>query len=236
MRLTRSVAAMVFAVAGCAESEVVPTFSVTFTTESDPGVLLAGVEVFAGGRSIGVSGAEGIVQTVVRGPDGSSMPITYTCPEGYVAPEAPVALHLQPLERLDPEHDVGLTMRLPCRPSKRRAVLVVRTNDPTDLPVVVDGQELGRTGPRGVAHIALTGDPGTEYRVRIDTSAHEALRPENPVRTFALHDADEVFVFDQTFESSAPAPVVAPRAHHRSPSTMRTPATGPTPAPFVDDI
>jgi len=234
MRLIALWLVVVLGVLGCGRSDPLPTFAVTFTTESDPGEVLSGVEVFAGGRSIGTSGSEGIVQTVVRGPDGSRMPITYTCPEGYVTPEAPVTLLLQSFQGMDPENDVGLTTRLVCPRAKRRVVILVRTNDKADLPVVVNGREVGRTGTRGVAHVAVEDPPGTAYRVRLDTSGQPGLRPQNPIRSFSLGDTDEVFVFDQEFEGNPPPePARArPRRQHR----RRAPRTGSSPVPFLVDI
>ena len=77
---------------------------------------------------------------------------------------------------------------------------MVHADGRAGLPVLVDGEVVGRTNARGVAHLALHRPSNTTFRVALDTSSRPRLRPRNPEVPFAVGDADDIFVFDQSFE------------------------------------
>lgn len=192
-----------------------PQHPVSFYLEGDPGTELAGVEVFANGQSIGVSGDTGLLQAVLEGAEGAAFEISWTCPDGHRQPEDTQSLRLREFEQLDPEAESGLSMTLGCPPTDRNAAFVVRTNGREGLPVMVNGEELGRTGSTGVAHIVLAGAPGSTYRVQLATADQALLRPQNPSQTYTLGDADDVFVMNQDFESAEPPRRVRRRSNRR---------------------
>jgi hypothetical protein len=87
-----------------------------------------------------------------------------------------------------------------CPPLLRLAVIVVRADNGAGLAVALNDQITAQTNASGVAHLSTSVPPGTELRVRLDTSTHPSLVPRNPVRVFTMPDAHEAFVFEQSFE------------------------------------
>jgi len=83
-------------------------------------------------------------------------------------------------------------------PEKRRAVIVVRTNEP-GLPVFAGGVVVAETNERGVAHASVYLEPGSYFRVVLDTSSDPLLRPRNPTTVIGLGDADQIFLVEQDF-------------------------------------
>jgi len=205
-------------VLACGGDPPTPRYAVAFYTESDPGQSLSGVEILANGQTVGTSDDTGLVQAILEGREGTQFSIGWNCPEGYRAPEAAQTLRLRSFQGLSPDAATGLTMALGCPPAVRHAGFVVRTNGRAGLAVALNGTEVARTNSEGVAQFATESAPGVAYRVQILTEDGSNLRPESPARTFPLGDADEVFVFSQSFETRRGAgrrPRV--RTHGRSP-------------------
>ena len=107
---------------------------------------------------------------------------------------------LRKFHGLEQGHGNKLSLSLQCRPRERTAVLVVRSDGHADLPVLVDGVEVGRTNAKGIAHLALRRPSNSIVRVALDTSAHPRLQPQSPETPFEIGDADDIFVLDQSFE------------------------------------
>lgn len=198
------------------------TFSVTFTAESDPGQALEGVVVKANGREVGRSDPFGLVQTMLRGPEGAGVAITHECPDGYVQPAAPQTLRLHTFRSLDQNAAArgGLSMTLPCVPTERRVAFVVRTNGKANLPVKIDGQEVARTNAAGFAYLVRNAAPGSSFRISIDASVDSTLRPQNPPpQQFTVGARDDVFVLTQDFQVETPR--AAPRRRRPRPEPIR---------------
>jgi hypothetical protein len=104
---------------------------------------------------------------------------------------------------------------IPCPPALRHAVVVVRTDGLSDLPIRVDGREVGLTDGHGVAHLAFRGEPRRSFRVDLDTTAYPMLRPTDPSRSFAVPaEADELVVWNvelRTPSGGRPRPHPRPR-------------------------
>ena len=118
-----TVLAMIAGVSSCAGSQgpTSSSFAVTFTTESDLGLPLGGVIVSANNAGVGSSDSDGVVQTMLRGPDGAAVQITYECPEGHRQPESAKVLRLHRFQSLDPTAQAGLHMLLTCRRFSERS-------------------------------------------------------------------------------------------------------------------
>ncbi len=197
------------------------TYSVTFTAESDPGQPLEGVVVKANGREVGRSDAFGIVQTMLRGPEGVGVQITHECPDGFDPPGAAQSLRLHNFRSLDQSAPrSGLSMTLPCAPTQRRVAFVVRTNGKADVPVKIDNAEVARTNAAGYAYVVRMAPPGTSFRVSLDPSGQPNLRPQSPpARQFTLGARDDLFVVEQEFEVENPRPTR--RRRRRRPEPIR---------------
>ncbi len=199
---------------GGTQGPTTSSFAVTFTAEADQGVPLDGVVIAANGSAVGTSDEDGLVQTMIRGPEGTEIQIHYECPEGYRPTEESKTLRLHHFQSLDPTVQAGLHMRVNCIPEQRRAVFVIRTGQP-NLPILLDGQVVARTNELGVAHVVREATPNTSFRLKVDTSGNPRLRPQEPGMQFVLAAHDEVFAWDQHFEVERPRRRVRRRRRRR---------------------
>src|SRR4249920_228241 len=69
--------------AACGEPPPPPVFPITFIAESDPGSPLGGVTVTVAGAEPAQTAADGTVRLELSGEEGTSVPVSATCPEGY---------------------------------------------------------------------------------------------------------------------------------------------------------
>ncbi len=173
---------------------------VSFAVESDPGAALAGAEVFVDGRSIGMTGGDGLLQSEVHGGPDRLLEIEHRCPPGHVEPSGPKRLRLRPIDGLRGTGPVTVRVTLQCRPEQRLAVFVIKAENGWHLPVELDGKAVARTNASGVTHFFVSGPPGSDYQIEIDTSERPGLMPRSPAYQFTLPDAHEVFVVEQAFE------------------------------------
>lgn len=175
------------------------SFAVIFVVESDPGVWLGKAKVFIDGKSIGVSDSQGRLRATVYGQAHEQVRVEHECPVGHKAPSEPKVLKLRQLEDTDASGSLSLEITLRCRPEQRLAVFVVRAKNGSGLPVLLDGENVAHTNGSGVAHLSTWGAPGTEYVIELDTTERPRLLPQFPTHLFALPDAGEIFMVDQSF-------------------------------------
>lgn len=188
------------AVACDEEPEPPPRFPFTFTAHTDREPL-EGVRILVNEQELGVTDESGSLRRDLTGPPGATVLVGARCPEGYRSPEEPQQHTLRVIHSLDPAATArGIQVTFDCPPQHRDAVVIVRTHDQADLPVVVDGREITRTDQSGAAHIHMRMAPQTSFQVQIATADNEALRPRDPVMSFTVPDRDAVFTFDQRFE------------------------------------
>jgi hypothetical protein len=208
-------------VSGACEEQAgrIPRHAVTITVESDPGVPLEGVAFDVDGEPIGESDEHGLVHTILEGPEGTTLQVHHTCPEGYASAEDTQSLALIPFRSLDPEADTSLQMTVRCEPTEREAAFVVSTGF-EDIPVMINGREVGVTNAEGVAHTVLDASPGQSFEVTLALADFERIRPRNVRETFTLGRQSDVFVFSPELELE-PEPRRRRRRRRRQPSTMR---------------
>lgn len=216
------VAALGLGAAACEEPAPPPAFPVTFRAESDPGVALAGVTISVAGAPPAVTGADGTVRLELSGQEGTAVPVSATCPDGYREAPSLSPIVLRTTVGVGGAPAPGLRVGVQCLPAIRHGVVVVRaggegTATRAGLPVMIEGREVARTDASGVAHVSLEMAPGQSFQVLLATAtASPMLRPQDPQLTFVFPDADEIFAFDERFDEEAPpAPVVHHRGHRR---------------------
>ena len=177
----------------------------TFRTEADPGVPISGVAIRANGMPLGASVAGELTATLE--PNAKRVfRIVYDCPEGHADPVDAVVLRVRPFAEVRHRGDPGLEMTLRCSPLEHIAAFVVRAKNALSLPVLLNDRRVAEINEAGVAHFTARGRPGTDYVVRIDTSARPTLVPSSPERLFTLGDRHQVFVLDQGFEATRSQP------------------------------
>lgn len=189
------------------------SIAIELVAESDPGARLPGVKVHVDGRQVGVTGSNGSLEFDVRGAPDRLLKIEHDCPPEYLPPSRAKHLRLRPLGGLQSSDSVALQVTLECRPEKRLAVFVVRAQNGPNLPVRLDGRIAAETSSSGVAHLFVSGAPGSEHSIEIDTTEQPSLMPRTPVHHFTLPDAHEVFVVNQSFEVQ---PAAAQRRSRRA--------------------
>jgi hypothetical protein len=173
-------------------------FQISVRVESDPGHPIGGALIARGNRPLGSTGPDGRLTLHIPGVDGEITDVVVTCPEGFQSPSKPVNIRLTRLEKPKiPEYAVQ------CPPAMRRVVIAVRAENGPHLPVMYLDKPVTRTDASGAASFALEVPPGTQFTVALSTIEHTDLRPVNPSRLFIVSQQDDVFLFDQRFETEA---------------------------------
>ncbi len=217
----------------CEEPPPPPVFPITFIAESDPGSPLGGVTVTVAGAAPAQTAADGTVRLELSGDEGTSVPVTATCPEGYRTAPALSPIVLRTTVGVGGAPAPGLRVSVSCPPAMRQGVVVIRaggtgTAPRSGLPVMIEGREVARTDASGVAHVSLNMAPGQSFQVLLATAtASPLLRPQDPQLTFVFPDANEIFAFDENFDEEAPPEPV----HHARRRRAPPPTTGPVMIP-----
>ncbi len=216
MRTALIAGAIGLAAGGCHDPPAPGHYSLVLRAQSDDGAPLADVEFRGNGTRLGATDAGGAVTASITAREGTVMMVRAHCPAGFRSPERPHALTLRRFDGLRESSAGRLAVTAECRPTDRRGVVVVRAKGHADLPVLMHGAEVARTDRHGVAHVLVALAPHSSFRVEIETSKRPTLRPRNPVATFTMHDADDLFLFDPEFTEKKKKP--KPRKKHRPPA------------------
>ncbi len=186
------------ALSGCKllEPPPAPAYESTVKVEGDPGQPLAGAKITYKGQKIGTTNNEGRLKLRLKGAEGEVFDLIVACPSGYQSPAKPLAVTLRKVaeQGARPEYKVS------CPPTTRTVVVAIRAENGPNLPVRYLGREVGRTDQSGAAHVKLSVSPNQALQLSLDTSEEKNLRPQSPTQQFEVKNADEVFVFDQTFK------------------------------------
>jgi hypothetical protein len=155
---------------------------------------IAGAQLRVRGDYLGTTDALGQATLRVPGEEGERLPVSLTCPDGFVA-DPPQSILVWS------EHGAAPALSLNCRTEQREAVVLVHAGGAVpSLPVKVDGVVVGRTDSLGFAHLHVRTNPESTFEVTLDTSGNDGLLPANPTRQFRLERSDEIFVFDAALE------------------------------------
>jgi hypothetical protein len=226
LRSTRLLVVLTLAACGCRAKQPPAPYPFAVRVTGDPGKPLAGAVVSRDKVELARTGEDGVGAFALRGPEGDTVALGVTCPEGFKSPSDPVSVRLRRLS--DPgqrtEYDVS------CPPTVRKVVIAVRANNGKNLPVVYLGQELARTDAAGAAHVELDAAPDDTIELVLGTNetGNERLKPQNPSAKFVVKNQDEVFVFGTDFVVEAPKRAAVPRPkEHVPPGPIRIPSVKP---------
>lgn len=186
--------------AGCQRKAEPPAFEVTFEVRSEEQVGVAAVKIAVDDHEVGLTDASGKLRLVLP-PDGPEIRrVTVTCPSGSVAPERLPALKLTRVKALgDTTRFRPIGYATTCERATRDAVVVVLTEGASELPIKIQGKEVGSVDRQGIGHFLLTAKPGTEFEVTVDTARAPKLRPQNPSKSVVIGPTDDVVLFSQAF-------------------------------------
>jgi len=161
---------------------------------------IAGAQLRVRGDYLGTTNALGQATLRVPGEEGERLPVSLTCPAGFIADPAQSMLVLS--EQASSSGVPALSLN--CHLEQREAVVLVHAGGAApSLPVQVDGITVGRTDALGFAHVHVRTNPDSTFEVSLDTSANEGLLPANPTRQFRVERSDEIFVFETAFDPPA---------------------------------
>lgn len=187
--------------AGAGHSE---TFAVRVRAVDDYGMPLPNLQLALGTGSLGATDDSGQRTFRVPGKEGQRVELSAACPEAFHGPRERPTLLLQRATGPDGA-DKPSELVLTCEANEHVAVVAVKTQP--NLPIVLHGQTVARTGPAGTAHVMLREPPGSAFQLTLDTGNRPELRPENPSRVFTVTQQDAFAVWDQPFETGKkPAP------------------------------
>jgi hypothetical protein len=192
---------------GCqAKSPIRESFTVAITAMTEDGEPIRGARynasLFPGGAipALAPTGPDGVSSTTILALAGTKLEVEASCPEGYSTPEPLIRLTLQHMQAVGPERVIlPLAVSVRCVRAERLATVVVRADGQGGLPVILDGKVVGKTNFAGIAQVVLQMPSNSTFTVGLDTRSKPRLRPQQPENQFLLGDADDVFVFDQTF-------------------------------------
>ena len=190
-----------------ASEKAAPAFPVTVSAQSD-GKPVAGAKVLNGKQVLGVTDDSGKARLKLLGQEGDSVNLSIQCPAGLGSPEKPIGVGLRALAKGSPEP----TFETTCVPLAYEVVVGVRTKNGGNLPILYLDEVIGHTNPEGVAHFKLKVAPKEQITLKLDTSDHAELRPQNPTLTFVAEDKDEMVLLEQRF-TVVRKKVVAPKIH-----------------------
>jgi hypothetical protein len=203
-------ALVVFAlIASC--NEEASKFPVVIVTQSDDGRALPDLPVTLGKTPAGRTDADGRLKMRVAGKEGQKIAVTVGVPKGYKISGTAAPLVLRRLVDIESGSSRALPIEhvVKLAPLERRYAVLVRTGV-AGLPIETFGTRRAVTNDKGVAMFLYDGAPGDELQVKLDTSSHPELRPQNPTENFLLAQRSEAYVVKQHF-----ATYKAPVKHHK---------------------
>ena len=197
--------------AGCAEEE--SRFPVVISALTDDGKPFPDLPVTLGNKPAGKTDAEGHLKLRVVGKEGQKIAVVVTAPKGYRLASPSSTLVLRRLVDIEGGSGKPLPIEhlIKLSPLQRSYAVLVRVGV-AGLPVEVFGTQQAVTNAKGVAAFLYTGAPGDELQVKVDTSGHAELRPQNPVASFLLAQRSEAYVVKERFNV-----YTAPVKHHNAP-------------------
>ena len=200
-----------------ASSNDKPDFMVVVRASTDDDRPLEGVAILAAQHRLGATSSTGTLTARTPGEDGQTLPVTISCPDGYLAPTNSPPLRLTHARALASGKTEPLVYDVVCDRKMRNVMVAVKTTGSKGTPVLVNGERQATTDDNGIAHVALVVDRNTpSVRVDLDTTSEPTLVPQSPSRTFALNGKDSVLIFDQALSRrSRPKPkaAAAPARH-----------------------
>jgi hypothetical protein len=202
-------------VVACTQAPSSPPETVRFEVTTAKSRPVIGAHLAVDGTPLGVTGTEGTLE--VRLETGAERhQVELRCPEHHTPSESLRSITLRRTFDLEGQPLVA-PIRLECEPTHVAAAVVVRTSPPAELPVLIQGENVGKTGPDGLFHFLAFAARQSSLRVELDTSSRPDLRLSTPARTFTLADEDTVLPFDATFvpaERKKKSAQRAPRPRH----------------------
>jgi len=185
----------------CNAEPDVNSYLIHFVVKVDDSKRLGDVPMYLDGKKLGTTGPDGGLSVRVAASNNQVLSARAECPAGYRGSDQPTAIHLRQFRSLSASQaDNALQYVFTCTPTRVSAAVIVSTSLPAELPLLMDGQEVGRTNTDGVAHLLIESAPGSNFTLLLDTQGHPTVRPQYPTRTFYVGNQNEIYVYEQSLE------------------------------------
>jgi hypothetical protein len=189
---------------GCAPDDG-ERFDVHVEALSDEGFPLEGLPVKIDDRLVGRTGADGVVDLSLPGPEGRRVTIAVDPPSGFRGATETRSIVLERLVRADGAR-ARIEVATRFAPLARSYVLLVDVGEPA-LPIEIFGVQKGTTNSEGVAMMLVPGVPGDDLQVRVTRGDRRDLVPASLSHIFSLPDHASACVLDGRFTTlRRPAP------------------------------
>jgi hypothetical protein len=194
---------------GCSQPEA--PFDLVVRVVDVDGAPVVGAPITVGKQPLGSTDGSGVLRRMLNLQEGMTLPLSVTAPPAY-KPIEPVPVVMRRISGLN-----GATLpteqELQLEPRETTHVVLVRTGV-AGLPILAFGEQRAVTDASGAAMFAYHGEPGEEVPVRIDTSQHKELMPQNPTSSFVLSARADAHLIQERFGEVKPAaPRHVVRAH-----------------------
>jgi len=197
----------VLAALACASPEAPPQVPLIVQVTDEAQAPVKGARISVDGTVDGETDAKGLRETRLSVPEGRNVSVQAHCPDGYRPQESkPQRVTCRYLHDMDGNRGryLPLTAHFTCGLAEQSWVLLVKTNAKEGLPVKALGETVAQTDRDGVAQALITGAPGEEMDVVIDTASAPELRPKDPSRRVHVPAKKQILIFEQTFKTDRP--------------------------------
>jgi hypothetical protein len=190
------------------EAPPAPVFPVIVRVDGDPGVPMAGAQIFRKEQQIGVTGADGKAEFTFEGTEGDVYELKIVCPADYQSPPKPLSIPLRRLSDPGRKPEYGSS----CPPNFRKLVVALRVDagdahEPiAHVPVYYKSmnQYVGTTDESGALTAAFNIHPGDPFELVLKTSGSKEkyftrLIPQDPTIPVTLKVVDDVQVASYSF-------------------------------------
>lgn len=186
--------------AACAPAAAPAPFPLHIAVSTAAGAPVPAATIWINDHNAGTTNATGELHVASSSPEGSILSLRVVCPAGHKSASEPTSIALRRLATLDDTSSTpALRQRLICNATEQSSVVLV-SSEP-NLPVVINGAPQAVTNAAGIAHVLFQGKPNTPFELKLDTTSHPELHPQNPSRTFTLNETATIFTFQQPLKA-----------------------------------
>lgn len=177
-------------------------YQILFKAEDDRGFPLRGLPIQVGETLLGETDPSGSLIVHVNAKEGERYPLQAPCPDLHETQDLPADVFFRSIKGLGGEVQNRIELYIVCARIQRVAALLIHADGYEEMPIFIDGVAQGRTGVEGFAHLRLDLQPGAQFQVSLDSSAHPTLVPANPSQTMSVGEDDGLFVFEPVFREA----------------------------------
>lgn len=170
---------------------------------------LAKVPVTIDGGVVGYTDADGKFTASLNELAGNAVTVGVQDIDGYRFPEGSVSVteNLRVTTVNGEESGVPVFLQVTGEPLRKDYFVWVRANCEkgletdacADLPVKLNGEEVGKTNRFGYAHFAFQDVPQNDVEIVIETGSEADYKPANPLYAMTLNLDSHVYLIDETF-------------------------------------